>query len=128
MPGYPGAGQSLVIGQGLQVYLFQNESVIVGESSVGCLLSRIPGIFYPWGMSFDIAFSGDPGTFEIDVQTADIDQDSHYVTISSITTGALNAGNVGRIELPSFWARFTRVKVVSFANYATVTLTVLLTR
>jgi hypothetical protein len=128
MPGYPGAGQATKVDQGLQVYLFQNEYVVVGESSIGCLLSRIPGIFYPWGISFDVAFSAAPGTFEIDVQTADIDQDSHYVTIASLTTGALNSGNVGRVELPNFWARFTRVRVVSFANYATVTLTVLLTR
>ena len=128
MPPYASPGQATLIAQGAQSYLFQNESVYVGESSVACMISRIPGIFYPWGMSFDIAFSGAPGAFEIDVQTADIDQDSHYVTIASLTTGTINAGNVGRIELPSFWARFTRVKVVALANYATVTMTVLLTR
>jgi hypothetical protein len=128
MPGYSGPGQAALIRQGTQSYLFLNDTVFVGESSVAYQIERNPGIFYPWGMSFDIAFSGAPGAFEIDVQTSDIDQDSHYVTIASITTGALNAGNVGRIELPNFWARFTRVKVVSFANYATVTVTVLLTR
>jgi hypothetical protein len=75
-----------------------------------------------------MAFSGAPGTFEIDIQTADIDQDSHYVTLNSLTTGSLNTSNVGRVELPNFWAKYVRVKVVSFANYATVNLTVLLTR
>ncbi len=128
MPQYSGPGQATLIHQGDQKYLFSNETVFVGESSVAYLIDRNPGIFYPWGMSFDIAFSGAPGTCEIDVQTADIDQDSHYVSIANLQTAALNSGYVGRIELPSFYARYTRVKVVSFANYATVTLTVLLTR
>lgn len=128
MPGYSGSGQAAVIGQGLQVHLFDHDTVSVSESSIACLISRLQGSFYPWGVSYEIAFSGAPGTFEIDVQTADTDADAYYVTIASITTGALNAGNVGRIELPNFWARYTRVKVVSFANAATVNLTVLLTR
>jgi hypothetical protein len=102
--------------------------VAVGESSIAFQLERVPNVVYPWGMSFDIAFSGAPGTFGIDIQTADIDQDSHYVTLNSLTTGGLNSSNVGRVELPNFWAKYTRVKVVSFANYATVTLSVLLTR
>ena len=128
MPGYGSSGQAPLLGEGLQLYLFQSETVSVGESSIGVQLARRPGIFYPWGVSFQIAFSGAPGAFQIDIQTADIDQDSNYVTINALTTGVLNASNVGRVELPNFWAKFVRVKVVGFANFATVTLSVLVTR
>jgi hypothetical protein len=128
MAQYSGPGTATLIRQGEQKYLFLNDTVFVGESSLAYMIERNPGIFYPWGMSFDMAFSGAPGTFEIDIQTADIDQDSHYVTLNSLTTGSLNTSNVGRVELPNFWAKYVRVKVVSFANYATVNLTVLLTR
>jgi hypothetical protein len=128
MGAYPGNGLAKLIGSNRQKYLFENDNVVVGESSVAYQIERIPGMSYPWGMSFDIAFSGAPGTFEIDIQTADIDQDSHYVTLNSLTTGSLNTSNVGRVELPNFWAKYVRVKVVSFANYETVNLKVLLTR
>jgi hypothetical protein len=127
MPKYTNNARAALIRENQQAWLFQTENVVVGEASIGFQLERVPRSFYPWGMSFDIAFSGAPGTFQIDIQTADIDQDSHYVTINSVTSG-LNASNVGRLELPSFWAKYVRANVVSFANYATVTLSILLTR
>jgi hypothetical protein len=127
MPAYPGNGLAKLINANQQKYLFESETVAVGESSVAYQLERLPNVVYPWGMSFEFSFSGAPGTFQVDIQTADIDQDSHYVTINSLT-GGLNTSNVGRIELPSFWAKYVRVNVVSFANAATVKLSVLLTR
>jgi hypothetical protein len=128
MPAYTGPAQATLLRDNRQMYLFQNETVVVGESSVAVQLDRVSGTFYPWGVSFHISFSGAPGAFEIDVQTSDVDQDSDYVTINALTTGGLNASNVGRVELPNFWAKYVRVKVVSFANFATVNLSVLVTR
>jgi hypothetical protein len=61
----------------------------------------------------------------VDVETADTDEDTHYVTINTLTDG-LNSSYVGRIELPSFWAKFVRVQVVTLTN--AVAITVLLTR
>ena len=68
-----------------------------------------------------------PGAFEIDVQTSDIDQDTQFCTINALSGAAsLNANFVGRIELPSFFAKYIRVFVKSLTN--AVYVTVLATR
>jgi hypothetical protein len=128
MPAYTGSAQANLLRENRQVYLFNNEAVIVGESSVAVQLERMPHSFYPWGVSFEVSFSGAPGAAQIDVQTSDSDNINNYVSIASLLTAGLSTTNVGRIELPSFWAKFIRVKVVAFANFATVNLSVLVTR
>jgi hypothetical protein len=125
MPGYAGTSRAQLLYENRQVFLFQNETVAAGVASIAYQLRRERGAFYPWGMSLEFAFSADPGTFEVDVETADTDEDTHYVTINTLTDG-LNSSYVGRIELPSFWAKFVRVQVVTLTN--AVAITVLLTR
>ena len=113
----PGLAKLLYENQ--QAWLFGGpgayEALDAGISSVAFQLRRERGAFYPFGASFELAFNGAPGAFEIDLQTADIDEDSHYVTLTNFSTG-LNSSNVGRIELPSFWARFVRAKIVTLTN------------
>jgi len=125
MPGYAGTARAQLLYENRQAFLFQNEIVAVGISSIAYQLRRERGAFYPWGMSLELSFSGDPGTFEVDIETADVDMDSHYVTIDVLNSG-LNASYVGRLELPSFWAKYARAKVVTLTN--AVAVTVLLTR
>ena len=96
-----------------------------GTASIAYQLRRERGAFYPWGMSLELSFSANPGTFEIDIETADTDDNAHYVTINTLT-GGLNTFYVGRLELPSFWAKYVRAQVVSITN--TVAVTILLTR
>ena len=127
MPGYAGNGQAKLLNTNSQAMLFSGETLnTVPAASVAFQLSRPTSMYYPWGASFEIWFSGNPGAFEVDVQTADIDADMHYCTISALNSGAaLNANYVGRIELPNFWAKFVRVYVKTLTNsvlvYAMVT-------
>jgi hypothetical protein len=125
MPGYPGTGQAQLLYENRQAFLFQNETVTNGTASVAYQLRRERGAFYPWGISLEVSFSGNPGTFEVDIETSDVDADAHFVTINTIT-GGLNTSYVGRLELPSFWAKYVRAQVVSITN--TVAVTILLTR
>jgi hypothetical protein len=123
---YPGNGQAKLLRCGEQAYLFYQNNVAANSASVAVQLERIKaGTFYPFGASFEIAFSGAPGTFEVDIQTADQDIDGNYVSINLVTSG-LNSNNVGRVELPLFWARYVRAKVISLTN--PVTVSVLVTR
>jgi hypothetical protein len=125
MPGYPGTGQAQLIYENRQVFLFQNETVANGTASIAFQLHRVRGTSYPFGMSLELGFSADPGTFEVDIQTSDTDDDAHYVTINTVNSG-LNTSFVGRVELPSFWAKYVRVKAVTLTN--AVATTVKLTR
>lgn len=129
MSKYPGPSLATLLRTNQQVYLVggpgQGENVAVGYSSIAYELERIKSSYYPFGASAEIWFSGTPGAFEVDLQTADLDIDSHYVTISQLT-GGLNSSNVGRIELAAFWAKYIRAHVTALAN--PVLLSVLLTR
>ena len=122
MPGYAGDGQATCIGLGQQAYFFNSETLVsVPVASVAYLISRVPGTFYPWGVSYEIWFSGNPGAFEVDIQTADWDLNSHYCTINTInSTSSLNASFVGRVELPQFYARYTRVYIKTLTNSVSV--------
>lgn len=125
MPGYPGAGQAKLINYNQQRHLWNVETVPVGGASIAFQLRRIEGMSYPFGASFELRFGGAPGVFEVDIQTADTDTDSSYVTINVINSG-LNSSNVGRLELVFFYAKFVRAKVIALANVVPVT--VLVTR
>jgi len=125
MPSYPGPNQAPLLHENQWYYLLQNETVVDGTASRAVQLRRLKGTTYFVGVSLEITFSGDPGTFAIDIQTADNDLASKYVTIDQ-AVGALNADFVTRIELPSFWAKFLRVNVVTLTN--PVNVTVLVTR
>jgi len=76
--------------------------------------------------SADIQFGGNPGTFEVDVQVANVDQDSSYYTLDQGTTndGAIaqvNAGFSAHLDAPFVTAKFARLKLVSLQNAVTIT-------
>jgi hypothetical protein len=131
---YPGPGQAGLLRPNGQQWLFESQLIAAGgvsggagaygnnpSASIAVQLERIRGDFYPFGASFHIAFTNilgqpaNPGTFEIDIQDSDIDIDTQYCTLSSLT-GGLNAYYVGRIELPTFWGKFVRAYVKTLTN------------
>lgn len=127
MPGYQGTGQATLLRENRQFFLWQNETIGGQKASVAVQLERVRSVSYPWGVSFELWFSGDPGTYEVDIQTADVDQDSHYCTIQTFNMGSqLNANFVGRYETRTFWAKYVRAVVKTLTNSVTVSL--LLTR
>ncbi len=122
---YPGSSQASLLRANEQQYLFQNQAIPAGQSSIAVQLERIKSSSYPFGVSVQIQFSADPGTFRVDVQDADLDTDASYVTMNSITAG-LNSSFVGRLELPSLWTKYLRVQLVTRTNV--VNTSVLVTR
>lgn len=132
MPGYGGGGAAILIRENQQKWLFQQEINVTARASIAVQLERIPRASYPWGVSFQIYFTdatgnpANPGVYEVDIQTSDIDQDAQYCTINSlIGAGGLNASFAGRIELPSFYAKYVRayVKTLTNAVYVSVLVT-----
>jgi hypothetical protein len=130
MPGYGGSGQAKLVRDNQQVFLFQNEIVVAGRASIAIQLERINRSYYPWGVSFQIYFTAsdgvtpaDPGAFEVDIQTSDIDTDLHYcLTNSLVGDASLNSNFSGRIEMPNFYAKYVRALVKTQPNtlYTTV--------
>ena len=98
MPAYPGTGLAQILDQNRQTFLFNSETLVaVPVASIAVQLQRsYSPLYYPFGASFELTFSGNPGTFEVDVQTADTDKDSHYCTINTLNSlSALNATYTG---------------------------------
>lgn len=130
MPGYQSARATL-LRTNQQVWLFQQEQGAAGRASIAVQLERINRSSYPWGASFAIYFTdasgkpADPGSFEIDIQSSDIDTDAQFCTISTFS-GSLNANFAGRLELTSLYARYVRAVVKSLTN--SVYTSVLVTR
>lgn len=121
---YPGPGQAVLLRKNRIAYFFQNEQVGAGLSSVAFQLARIDANKTgPFGASFQLKFSGPPGIFEVDIQTADVDEDGAYNTINALATGSLNASNQGQIQLPNIWTKFVRGKIVALSNAVNTTLT-----
>jgi len=99
MPGYAGTGQAKLLRENSQIFLWQNEAIaasVAGSLSLAVQLERVRSVSYPWGFSVEVAFSGAPGAFEIDIMGADTDNANYYNKIGSIT--AVNASNVGRFD------------------------------
>lgn len=124
---YPGSGKAALLRPGQYVYVLVSQNIAAGQSSIAVQLERTKsGFYYPIGFSAEIAFSATPGSFEVDVQTSDTDQDGYFVTNTKLTSG-LNANNVGRIEMTNYWALFTRLSFSTLTGF-TGTVTAKLTR
>jgi hypothetical protein len=121
--GYGGTGSAKILRDNTQVFLFQKQNNPAGKASIALQLERVNRSYYPWGVSFQVYFTdvngnpADPGAFEIDIQTSDIDADIQYFTISKMTGDtSLNANFAGRVELTSFYAKYIRVLVATLPN------------
>lgn len=120
MPPYPGSSLATLLYENSSGWLWQNETVAVGASSRGFELRRERGASYPFGFSVEVQFFAAPGTFTVALQTADTDVDGNYVTLGSLTTGGLNANNVGRIEVNNAWCKYVRLNMVALGNAVSV--------
>ncbi len=71
----------------------------------------------------EIIFSGNPGTFQANLQTADTDADASYVSIAagSIANAQMNATYVARIEIADIVARYARLYIGTLPNNVTAT-------
>lgn len=127
MPAYGGKGSAYLLSENQQLVLWQGETIAAAaatSSSRAAQLNRTRGNFYPWGFAVEVAFGGAPGVFGIDVQVAETDQDANYITIGTIS--AVNASNVGRLDVTTIWAKFVRARVTTLTN--AVSITAVLTR
>ena len=100
--------------------VWNNEAVAVNSSSMQVCLKRCE--HFPNVVSAQIKFSADPGAFQVDLQTADVDDDTLYATKVSLNSG-LNANFVGRIEAVDVVAKFVRLRMVAKTNPVNVTAT-----
>lgn len=117
---YPGSDQATLLKSNTQAIVWNLANPGTGVASAAVELERIKSAYYPTGISLEIAFSGAPGTFEVDGQYADTDQDSSYVTVDIITTN-LNASNATRVERPDVYARFFRFFLNALTNPVSIT-------
>lgn len=128
MPSYQGSGLAKLLRDNQQAYFWNNEGVAIGELSVAFQLERINRTFYPWGASFEVVFSGNPGTFEIDIMGANNDVQANYIELGSITSaaGSTVAGQyVGRWDMASnMWPKFVAGYVKALGNVVNVALQV----
>ena len=136
---YPGAGQAALLRSNDQQWLMQSQLFNVGGStnvnttagggnpfaSIAVELEKIRARSYPNGVALHCYFTNaagvatSPGSFEIDLQTSDIDSDANFCTLSGSTLTALNPSQVGRIENSTLWAKYIRayVKTITTATY-----------
>ena len=130
MPGYAGPGAAKLLRDNTQgiLFSFQDGVISAGELSVAFLLERINRSFYPWGLSFEVTFSGNPGTFEIDLMGANTDAASNYLELGSITNASgstVSGAYVGRWDMPSnIWPKYVSGYIKTLTNAVSVTLTV----
>jgi len=71
----------------------------------------------PQHLSAELQFSGTPGAYTWQIETADTDIDANY----NSEEGSTPASSVPRIELSNVAANFARIKVVTLTNAVTVT-------
>jgi len=109
-----------VLTPGVPIVLFNAEAITSGQSSMQVSLHRRDSL--PHVVSIEFFFSGDPGAFDLEFQTADTDTDAAYVTKDTVNSG-LNAGFFGRFEVTDIVATFFRLKAVGIANGVNLTAT-----
>lgn len=123
MPGYAGVGQAQLLRENKQIFLWQNDTIpasaTVGSLSLAVQLERVRSAHYPWGFSVEVAFSGNPGAFEVDVMVADTDNPSYFIQWTNITQ--VNSFNVGRVDVLNSWAKYVALYMKTLTNGVTVT-------
>lgn len=130
MPAYPGNNLADFLRNNSLRYMWDNELAPAGTLSRAFVLERINRSFYPYGLSFEVSFAGDPGAFEIDLMGANTDIVAYYITLGTITAtnngfGAQFTGFVGRWDMPTnMWPKYVAGYVKSLANAVAITLTV----
>lgn len=94
-----------------------------GNLTSGTKTQRVALVPNPTGaaskLSFRVLFGGAPGAISLQLQTADLDNDSDYSNEGSAVT-ALNTGtNEARAEFPTVSAKFARLLAGTVTNAVT---------
>jgi hypothetical protein len=127
MPSYAGTGQAQLLYENTQKYFWQNETVATSTLSVAYELRRVLGAYYPWGLSVEVIFSGNPGAFEIDIMGANNDFAVNYVQLGNITVtnNSTSGAYVGRWDMPTnVWPKYVAGYLKALGNSVNVTLQV----
>jgi hypothetical protein len=106
MPAYGTA--AIPLSPGDQGTAFSAESLVTGTASVTFYLGE-PKTNGPKTVSVEILFSGAPGTFQLDVQSADTDTATAYQNVASATVTAVDTNNRARVELYPFVGKYLRI-------------------
>ena len=118
---YPGAGQATLLRTNHQAKAWAGERTPASIASVAFELERINRTFYPWGFAVEVAFSGNPGTFVLDVQGAETDTDANYITLAAIANAQMNSGYVARGDYTTYFPKFVRLYTHTLPNDVSIT-------
>lgn len=131
MSGYSGNGQAQLVRVDRQAFLWQSDVVLAASYpasfSAAYQLERLDYASYPWGASFEVSFSGNPGVFEIDILGANTDQIQNYNFLGSIiqVNSYVPGYYVGRWDMPSqMWPKYVAAYMKSITNVVQTTLLV----
>ena len=135
MPGYAGSGLAALLRNDQSGIMFSyNDGTIAAKTlSVAFQLERINRSFYPWGLSLEVQFSANPGSFDIDLLGANTDAPQNYVVLGSITStnNAYNSdstnfsGWVGRYDMATnLWPKYVAGYVKTLTNAVNISLIV----
>ena len=110
MGAYAGTGKATLLNANQQAFFWSNERIaaMVTLASVAFQLERQKAAAYPWGFAVEITFSGAPGTFEVDIQGAEQDQDASYILLGATGITTVSTGNVARFEGLPYYPKFVR--------------------
>jgi hypothetical protein len=123
VPAYSNAFSPLSIIRGESAQVLNENGVSTALPYSSSRVALLPGAgIHAQRLSAEVSFSGAPGAFSFQVQTADTDDTAHYVNEGSAVS-AVNASNVARLELNSVVAKFARITFTALANNVTVTAT-----
>jgi hypothetical protein len=128
MPSYSQGASLLSIGPGESVVVWNAQVVAAGAGGVSAsqqiALVRLPG---EPGTPFEVSafFVSDPGSFEVDVQVADEDIDSHYQTVANGNITTVDATNqTFHFDGATIRAKFVRLLMRTLSNAVAVTATI----
>jgi hypothetical protein len=110
MPAYSATAPITAIYPGDKKTVWSVEQPLTGTTSDRVAIGGTDvSMGQPGQVSIEIKFSGAPGAFQIDAQTADTDTDAAYVSEPGSSLTTVNAGNYGRIELWPVVGKFVRL-------------------
>jgi hypothetical protein len=105
---------------GDQISLWNNENPVAGSPSERIAVTESRQGLQQF-VRIQLHFSGQPGAFQVDIQTADTDADPYFVTQWNTSMAKVNAGGTGSFQY-MFQAKFLRlIMTTSPANNVTTT-------
>lgn len=124
MPNYSNVLPPLSVGYGESANVIASTDVIYPAPFKSAQVALAPN--FSSGKvrcAVEIVFSGNPGTFQANLQTADTDADADYVSIASgsIANAQMNGTWVARLEIADVVAHFARIYIATLPNSVTAT-------